>query len=59
MSKGYSNLYKGTIGTRPCKGSERDLQVKVTDWAQIEAEKLERKSKRDRKRFNTAAVVYD
>ncbi len=59
MSKTYSGLYAGTIGSRPCKGSERDLQVKVTDWAQVEADKLEKISRKKRRDFNTATVVYD
>ena len=59
MSKGYSGLFSGTIGAKIYSGMRKQLQIQVIQWATYTAEKLESKSKRQRKQFNTATVVYD
>lgn len=59
MSKGGSGLFTGTKGDRAHGGTKAQLQSRVTSWAQETADRLEQKSKRQRDKFNTAAVVYD
>ncbi len=59
MSKGYSGLFLGTKGERIYKGSSKQMQSHITSWARDTVEHLNKISKRQREKFNTATVVYD
>ncbi len=66
MSKTSSGLFSGTKGTKNSNTSSRRQQNNATQnrrhvvlWAEKKAIELEKKSKRQRDKFNTASVVYD
>ncbi len=59
MSKGYSGLFLGTKGEKMHKGSSKQMQLYITSWARDIAKRLEKTSKRQREKFNTATVAYD
>ena len=59
MSKGFSGHFSGTKGAKAYGGSAKQLHSHVNAWAESTAKRLERVSKRQRDKFNTATVVYD
>ena len=59
MSKGFSGHFSATKGAKFHDGSAKQLHIHVSTWAESTAKRLERVSKRQRDRFNTATVVYD
>lgn len=59
MSKGYSGHFHGTKGAKRHGGSAKQLHSHVNTWAEKTANRLEGISKRQRDKFNTAAVIYD
>ncbi|WP_034467762.1 hypothetical protein [Butyrivibrio proteoclasticus] len=60
MGSGKGKRYSGTTGAKAGTGPHaRTMHSKVNNWAKDKASELEKKSKRQRDKFNTAAVVYD
>ena len=59
MSKEPSGHFRMTKGYKQHYGSKAQLVLNVTHWAKEEADNLSNISKRQRDKFNTAAVVYD
>lgn len=60
MSKNSSNLFVGTKGARLAKAITPSVQRSlVRSWAEKEALRLEKISKRQREKFKTACVAVD
>ncbi len=63
MSKPSSGLFAGTKGTKNSRYHSKSQRVNnkehVVSWAKRQATILEKKSKTQREKFNTATVVYD
>lgn len=63
MSKPSSGLFSGTKGARNrnthTSSQRTNNREHVVSWAKRQASKLEKESKTQREKFNTATVVYD